>query len=149
MEKVPFDHFPFHMEMWVPFDDVDMGGIVHNSKYLLYFERCRTKYFNSLGIKLVPPDPGIFFVVKKHEIEYISPATFNDILKCGASIYYLGRSSFRFRYLIIKDDGREIVRGTTVVVNILPGEFKPHPLPDWFREKIVSREGEGILHIKT
>ncbi len=143
MERL--EDFPFKTEMWVPFDDVDMGGIVHNSKYLLYFERCRIKYFQSLGIKLVPPDPGIFFVVKRHEIEYITPATFNDILHCGSSIYYVGNSSFRFKYLIVKEDGKDVVRGSTVVVNILPGEFKPHPLPDWFKDRIVSREGEKVL----
>jgi acyl-CoA thioester hydrolase len=138
--------FNFTMEMWVPFDDVDMGGIVHNSKYILYFERCRTKYFHSLGIHLVPPDPGLFFVVKKHEIEYISPARFNEILQCGASIYHFGKSSFRFRYLIInKETGMEIVKGMSVIVNIHPGEFKSYPLPDWFRERIASREGEGIF----
>ncbi len=143
MEKLK--EFPFSMEMWVPFDDVDMGGIVHNSKYLLYFERCRIRYFQSLGINLVPPDPGIFFVVKKHEIEYITPATFNDTLLCGSSIYHVGNSSFRFRYLIVKENGVDVVRGNTVVVNILPGEFKPHPLPDWFKEKIASREGAEVL----
>ena len=137
--------FSFTTEFWVPFDDIDMGGIVHNSKYLLYFERCRTKYFDSLGIRLVPPDDGLFFVVKKHEIEYISPATFNDILHCGTSVYYMGKSSFRFKYLIVKETGQEVVTGKTVIVNIHPGEFRAHPFPESFVKKIEQREGKEIL----
>ncbi len=147
MEKLK--DFSFTYEFWVPFDDADMGWVVHNSKYLLYFERCRTRYFKHAGVQLFPPQDNLSFLVKKHEIEYLAPATFDDILVCGSSIYYIGRSSFRFKYLIVrKSDEREIVKGMTVVVNILPGEYKPHPLPKSFVDKIVKIEGEGILKYK-
>jgi len=133
------DKFPFSMSYQIPFDDVDMGGVVHNSKYLLFFERSRVGYFKQAGINFIPPPDDLFFVVRRHEIEYLRPLVFDDKIICEARVSEVRNSSFIFKYRILKEE-LLVATGMTVVVNVLPPLFNTNPLPDSFKEKITAFE---------
>ena len=60
--------------MRVYFEDTDAGGIVYHANYLQFAERARTEYLRHAGHRPDRPAPerGIFFVVQRVEVEYLT-----------------------------------------------------------------------------
>ena len=58
------------------FEDTDAGGIVYYANYLKFYERARTDFLRAKGIsqQKLAKEEKVGFVVRRCEIEYISPA---------------------------------------------------------------------------
>lgn len=103
------------IEVKIYYEDTDAGGVVYYANYLRYFERARTEFLESLGIKISElAQRGTKFVVVKTEIDYISPAKLGDILEVETELVELKRVSLVFEYKVLrKDDNKPIVSGRT------------------------------------
>ncbi|TLY28993.1 MAG: hypothetical protein E6K56_09025 [Ignavibacteria bacterium] len=79
MDRSKFKH---KTEVRVRNYEVDWQGIVHNAVYLQYCELGRVDYLRRLGVKLdlttIRHDARV--VVARNEIDYKSPARFDDAL---------------------------------------------------------------------
>ena len=62
------------------FEDTDAGGIVYYANYLKFYERARTDFLRARGIsqQKLAKEENIGFVVRRCEIEYISPAILDN-----------------------------------------------------------------------
>lgn len=68
--------------MQVYAEDTDSVGIVHHANLIKFMERARTAWLLALGFRLDKLySQGIFFVIKKIDIDYISPAKMYDELE--------------------------------------------------------------------
>lgn len=79
----------------VYYEDTDAGGIVYYANHLRFFERARTDLLRSLNIsqsELVEKE-GIIFVVRRCEIDYLSPAKLDDILEITAEVKKISATS--------------------------------------------------------
>jgi tol-pal system-associated acyl-CoA thioesterase len=65
------------------FEDTDAGGVVYYANYLKFFERARTDFLRALNISQseLAAMENLIFVVRKCQIEYISPAKLDDLVK--------------------------------------------------------------------
>jgi acyl-CoA thioester hydrolase len=79
----------------VYWEDTDAGGIVFYANYLKFFERARTEWLRSLGIKqhALRQETGGMFVVAETNVRYHRPARLDDELFVTARVTTLGSAS--------------------------------------------------------
>ena len=65
----------------VYFEDTDFSGRVYHARYLHFLERGRSDFLRLLGVHHRElAQEGLGFVVRRMEIDFLQPATIDDIL---------------------------------------------------------------------
>ncbi|MCX7956928.1 MAG: YbgC/FadM family acyl-CoA thioesterase [Endomicrobia bacterium] len=100
------------------YEDTDAGGVVYYANYLKYFERARTEFLESRGIRIADlAKSGIKFVVVTVEISYLSPAKLGEIIEVVTKLSDISKASLTFEYDIFSfENKRKLVRGKTKIV---------------------------------
>ena len=113
------------------FEDTDSGGIVYYANYLKFYERARTDYLrmNEIYQKELALTQNIGFVVRKIEVEYLSPACLDD--KISVSVKFLEVSNVKVKiYQEIKIDNKVISTAKVDLVCINTNSIKPTKIPE-------------------
>jgi acyl-CoA thioester hydrolase len=102
----------------VRFRDCDAMGHVNNAVYLTYLEQARFAHWRSLwGFGTPQLPPGLPGVILAHvECDYKRPSTYGDVLEIRLIVAAIGRSSFRYQYEIVDEEGRTVLTAQTVQV---------------------------------
>ena len=128
----------FSQEIRVYYEDTDLGGIVYYANYLKFMERARTEYLRSLGFNqsvLLEQEKRIF-VVRSAEIEFVSPARFDDVLSVTAEVQTVRRASLRFNQQcrVVESASAapgDLLASANVLIACLDAEsFKPCSVPE-------------------
>ena len=100
------EHGTFRWNVRIYYEDTDAGGIVYHANYLRYMERARTEWLRRLGFEQdeLSQRDQVFFVVKKMNIDYRSPARFNDEIEVLCAIARCGRASIEFDQDIVRNE---------------------------------------------
>jgi len=115
----------------VYWEDTDAGGVVYYANYLKFMERARSEWLRAFGFEqdVLRDERGVVFVVRRVEIDYLSPARFNEQLEVSVMLHEAGRASLSVR--------QELMRGTTrlaeAVVTLAcvdAARFKPVKIPE-------------------
>jgi acyl-CoA thioester hydrolase len=79
----------------VYWEDTDAGGVVYYANYLRFLERARSEWLRALGFEqdALRDEQGVVFVVRRVEVDYLSPARFNDALEVSVSPVRIGGAS--------------------------------------------------------
>lgn len=130
----------------VYFDDLDAMQILHNSRYLILFERAVGSLFASLGwggLLDAQRNPDQYHLVRANQIEYLRPVTEVGSVRVQVWVQKLGRSSlvFGLRVLPLKGDAA-FATGTRTIVRVDPESRKPVPWTDAFREALAPYVGD-------
>ncbi|MEM7816516.1 MAG: thioesterase family protein [Candidatus Aenigmatarchaeota archaeon] len=117
------------------YHDTDSGGVVYYANYLKYLEEARTEYMSkySIDLKKISED-GIFFVVKKVEIDYKSPARYGDIIEIFTKISKVRNVSIEF-YQEIKNKDKILILAKTILVCV-NRSFQLIPIPQYIIERL-------------
>jgi acyl-CoA thioester hydrolase len=126
------------MEKRIFYYDTDCGGVVYYANYLKYLEEARTEYFESRGVFVKDLHAGgIGFVVARQEIDYKSPAVYDDVLEITTRINNISRVSLEFEYEIkIKKDARLVAKSKTVLV-FVDKNVRPKSIPEDIKAKLA------------
>ncbi|MDH3769271.1 MAG: YbgC/FadM family acyl-CoA thioesterase, partial [Gammaproteobacteria bacterium] len=86
---------PFSWPTRVYYEDTDAGGVVYYANYLRFMERARTEWLRAVGVEhdQLRAEHGIIFVVVSAEIQFQSPAKFNDALEVSVSVTQVKNAS--------------------------------------------------------
>jgi len=70
----------YRLKLRVYYEDTDAGGIVYHARYLAFAERARTEALREAGVphSELTAAHGLFFVVRRAEIDYLRPARADD-----------------------------------------------------------------------
>jgi acyl-CoA thioester hydrolase len=128
------DDFAFFEPMRVRWADVDMQGIVFNPNYLVYADNAMTEYMRAVGFPypqaLLPFGADIF--AAGSQIDFKASARFDDMLRAGARIERIGRTSFRFRIAVFRQDELLADVRTTYVCATPDEPRRTLPVPEKF-----------------
>lgn len=125
----------FYVEKKIYYHDTDCGGVVYYANYLEYLEEARSEYCLSRGISLKELSlSGTYFVVARVEMDYKSPARYNDTIKVLTRIEKIGSASVLFLHEIIRGDVL-LVRSKTTWVCV-DKEFKPKAIPEEIKKSL-------------
>ncbi len=127
------------MEKRIYYHDTDAGGIVYYGQYLCYLEEARTEFLDIKGLSVKQfRDRGLFYAVRECHIVYKSPARYGDFLICTATLKKVTAVQLVFDQMIHhKSDGRLMVQAEVSLV-CLNADFKPTPIPDDLKERLLS-----------
>lgn len=117
-----------YLEKKIYYHDTDCGGVVYYANYLKHLEEARTEFFLDLGIDLRElMEKGIYFVVSRVEMDYKSPAKYQDLIRVATRIEKIGFSTLHFFQKIFKDE-KVLVEARTILVCV-NNELRPIRIP--------------------
>ena len=123
------------MEKKIYYHDTDCGGVVYYANYLKYLEEGRSEYLLIRGLSLKElAEEGIYFAVAHTEIDYQSPARYQDSIRVSTGIERIGRCSIEFTQEVTREKTVLIKSKTTLVC--INKDFKPIALPQVIKDKI-------------
>ena len=142
--------FRFSTEVRVRLPETDAMGIVFHGNFFTYLEVGRVDYLRNLGLgERNRPIRDFDNVVARAALDFRSPARFDDPLVVRARIAEIGKTSFRFEFLIThKQEARVVAEGESVHVAVDSRTFKPIPVPESFRKVVKAFEGKGLSEPK-
>ncbi len=121
-------------------DDLDAIGVLHNSRYLLVFERALGAFWRHLGwtnLLDYEANPDGLQVVRENRVEYLRPVRGVEEVRVRTFVERLGQTSITFGFLMLPtDDETPFARGTRVMVKIDPEARTPSPFSNDFRGMI-------------
>ena len=125
MEKAPVSFYK------VRFCDCDPFGHLNNSKYLDYFLNAREDHLkDSYGIDLKEwVAQGKIFVVNSHEIRYLRPVTYNEMISIRTALIGWGETSLQVEMLMY-DSQKELKAAlwtSFTRINAATGRKEVHP----------------------
>ena len=116
-------------------------GHTNNAVYLTYLEQARFAHWRALwgfGSPQLPPGmPGV--ILARVECDYKRAARYGDVLEIRMRVAEIGRTSFRYEYEIVDDQGRTVLVAKTVQVMYDYQAEKPVPIPDDIRALLLKR----------
>ena len=127
-----------HIEHEVPvmFFDTDCGGVIHNLAYLRFVETARTIMAANMGMRLAEmAAEGLYPVVLRTEIDYLSPGKFGDRILVRGGVTEVARVRFWVEFEVVRaDDGKVLTKSRQALALIRMPGAKAERLPDeWFR----------------
>jgi acyl-CoA thioester hydrolase len=135
-------HFSHRLE--VRFRDCDAMGHTNNAVYLTYLEQARFSHWRSLwgfGNPHTPPDlPGV--ILARAEVDYKRPTRYGDVLEVRLTVAEIGRTSFRYEYEIVDEQGRAVLTAKTVQVMYDYAAERPVVIPERIRTLLSMTNGE-------
>jgi len=123
----------------VYYEDTDAGGIVYYANYLKFFERARTEWLRSLGIRQqeLLDQEGVAFVVRSASVEYIAAARLDDELSLTLTVEKLGRASIQFAQQALRGD--VLLSSASVKVGCVDKTaMRPRSLPDFVAARMLA-----------
>ena len=132
--------FRFTVRQRVGFDETDAQGIVYYGRYMPYFDRARVEYQRELGL-LESRAASEQFVMRRNEVDYLAPATFDDVIEVFVRVARIGTTSATFEYAAFRADGVALANARQVMVRIDLENRRPLPVPAAFREAVEAFEG--------
>ena len=136
--------FKFKTQVRVRNYEIDWQGIVHNAVYLLYCEIGRVEYLKNLGVKIdlnsIQHESKVVLV--RNEINYKSPAKFDEMLNVYTRISKIGNTSFVFEGMLEEETTERLVAENVAYhVWLKPNSNEPMTVPQEFRKKVNEFEG--------
>lgn len=145
MEKEP-KPAAFSIPVRVYYEDTDAGGVVYYANYLKYLERCRTEWLRRIGVdqSALLRDPGIAFVVRSVNVDYLKPARLDELLIVDLDVSSIGRAQIHFCQRIrranpaVPSGWDELIAGTIQIVCVNSAQMKIASIPPSLRSRLET-----------
>lgn len=139
------EQFKYRSQIQVRSYEVDWQGIVHNTNYLRFFEVGRIEYLKHIGatvdMKSIQGNGKVVLV--RNEIDYLSPASFDELLNVYTRVSLVKNTSFIMEGLMERAQGGQVVSSNVAFhVWLDPDTDRPTTIPDEFRKLVEKFEGE-------
>lgn len=105
------------IEIRVRYAEVDQMGVLHHSRYWVYFEMGRTELLRAQGIAYADMEKqGVFFAVARCSARYVAPVRYDDVLLLTTRITRMGAARIDHAYeLERKADGMLLATAETTL----------------------------------
>jgi acyl-CoA thioester hydrolase len=118
----------FHARIY--YADTDFSGFVYHARYLEFLERGRSDYLRLAGIhhtQLATGEDPLVWVVRKMEIDFISPARMDDIVTVETITEEISGARIIMAQTMLRGDTRLI--SAKVEAAIVTPEGRPRRFP--------------------
>ena len=115
----------------VYYEDTDAGGVVFYANYLKFFERARTEMLRAMGYEQdeLTANEGVIFVVRSVQVDYLSPARFNELLQVSAEVSLAKKASLTFDQVITRGDD-VLCEGVIRIACLDAQTMRPKAIPE-------------------
>lgn len=121
----------FSWPVRVYYEDTDAGGVVFYANHLKFFERSRTEMLRAMGFEQdeLAANEGIIFVVRSVQVDYLSPARFNEQLQVSAKVSLAKKASLTFEQTITRGD-EVLCKGSIRIACLDVQTMRPKAIPE-------------------
>ena len=115
----------------VYYEDTDAGGVVFYANYLKFFERARTEMLRAMGYEQdeLIVNEGVIFVVRSVQVDYLSPARFNELIQVSTEVTLAKKVSLTFEQLISRGDD-VLCKGIIHIACLDAKTMRPKAIPE-------------------
>lgn len=123
----------------VYYEDTDHGGVVYYANYLKFMERARTEWLRALGFEQdeMLQNEGWLFAVRDVQLQYRTPARFNELLEVSAKVVKFGRASIDFEQQV-RRNGEVLCEGVVRLASLEAKSFRPRPVSEALLKKMAE-----------
>ncbi len=123
-------------EIRVRYEETDRMGVTYYGNYFTWFEVARTDYFRKINFpyRLLEEKEGIGLMVVSASCRYISPSTYDDILKIESRVTGIKNTSLIFAYKILR--GAELIATGETSHVFTDKKRQPRRIPAGIKEAI-------------
>lgn len=115
----------------VRYSETDKMGVVYHGNYIQYFEIGRVEYMRDLGVVYAEMEKtGIGMPVVSIDINYKSPASYDEELTIETWVEKLPTSKIIFHNKVIGQNGKEVCEAKVTLV-FINNQFRPIKAPDF------------------
>ena len=127
----------------VYYEDTDAGGVVYHANYLRFAERGRTEYFRDIGVSQseLADEEGVYFVVRRSEIDFRLPARLDDALEVRTVISGIRGASLRVEQTIAKAETDGYLVKVDSTIACLDRKGRPVRVPKSVKSKLDRQAG--------
>jgi len=118
------------IEIRVRYAEVDRMGVVHHSRFWVYFEMGRTELLRAQGVDYREvEDAGVCLMVARGAVRFHAPARYDDVLVLTTRLAKMGQVKIDHAYeLKRKSDGALIATAETTLASVdHDGQIVPIP----------------------
>ena len=129
----------FQLPLRVYYEDTDAAGVVYYAHYLNFMERTRTEWLRQLGIEQteLKQQAGLVFVVRQILVDYLKPASFNDMLSVTTELKQLGKAKMRLAQTVLRQT--DLLCTATVKIGAVDiNTLKPRPFPATLYQELLK-----------
>lgn len=124
----------YTVEIRVRYPEVDPMGLLHHSRYYVYFEIARTEMYRASGGNYRDLEKsGVFFVVVETGCKYHKPAYYDDILHVTCTIIRVTRAKLVHEYRVMR--GEDLLAVGHVTLAMVDSHGRVLPIPEEFMLK--------------
>jgi acyl-CoA thioester hydrolase len=122
----------------VYYEDTDAAGIVYYANYLKFAERARTEMMRHAGASHSEMMEAFdtVFAVARCEIDYLKPATLDDLLTVETRVIDVGGAVIRLDQRVLKDG--ELLARLKIRIACLNRKGRPQRLPEPVRVALTA-----------
>lgn len=134
-QRMDGDTFIFPVRVY--YEDTDAGEIVYYANYLRFLERARTEMLRFLGYshtRLIA-ECGVFFAVRRCEIDYLASARLEDLLEVRCRTVDIGAATLDWEQDIYCE-GRQLVRARVRLACLHCATGRPTRIPAVVRQLV-------------
>jgi acyl-CoA thioester hydrolase len=116
----------------VRYAETDRMGLLHHANYLVYFEQARTELLRSHGLSYKDlEDRGYLLVVTRVEVQFKSPARYDDLLTVRTTVTRTTTVRIDHRYEVLCG-GRLLAEGSSTLACV-DRDGRPQALPEFLQ----------------
>ncbi len=131
MNAQPDNESVFTIEFTVSEEETDQNRHVNNVIYVQWIQDIAEKHSNARGATQAMKDANRIWVVRSHNIEYLSPAFAGDLVIASTWVESFRRvRAVRGSSFVRKSDGVVLARGRTEWICVDAVYGKPCSIPD-------------------
>ncbi len=123
------------IEIRVRYPEVDKMGVVHHSRYWVYFEMGRIELLRASGVSYADCEArGVFFAVVRCAARYHAPARFDESLRLTTRIVKVGAARIDHAYELRRAADEQLIATAETTVAPLDAEGRVVPIPEEIRQ---------------
>jgi len=125
------------IEMPIMSFETDYVGIVNNTEFIRFLERVRYALSKKCGFSFRQVrNAKLWTVMARVEINYRSPARFEDVLLGMGRVESVGRTSVTLDYEFRLKGTKRLIADARQVLVFVNDRLKPTPIPSTIRRKL-------------
>ncbi len=131
------------LEVRVRYAEVDAMGVLHHSRFWVYFEMGRTELLRLAGVAYRDlEERGVFFVVAKCAARFLAPARYDDVLILSTRIVRMGAARIDHAYELKRKEGGALLATAETTIACVDRQGQIMAIPDSMRLPQDPQEDE-------
>ena len=122
------------IEIRVRYAEVDAMGVLHHSRFWVYFEMGRTELLRLAGVAYRDlEEKGVFFVVAKCSARFLAVARYDDVLVLTTKIVRMGAARIDHAYELKRKEGDTLLATAETTIACVDRAGQVTAMPEFLR----------------